>query len=278
MPTQSECSPDDAYNQELLELVAIPSVSSLPDNLPDLRRAAAWLEARLKAAGLEVRRWRFLLHGCLDAAAAGCALVPAMLLLRQCSAWNWLGQPGSEGSHPVISPLLPGRMFKFWRSRAGRALLCMPTTCTRPAPPPPSSTVRACVDAAIHACLLLTGSLPFSSFPSPFPCAHPQATTTCSPPPTPPRSGTRRPLSRRSGRAASGAGARMTTRGRACCRPSRCAALGAWAGRGKALPLVFGGVCRPKRGSSDGQLRSPPFNALLLLPCGGGAARRWRRC
>ncbi|KAL4853058.1 Cytosolic non-specific dipeptidase [Chlorella vulgaris] len=44
---------DDGYNQELLDLVAIPSVSSLPENQPDILRAAAWLEARLKKAGME---------------------------------------------------------------------------------------------------------------------------------------------------------------------------------------------------------------------------------
>lgn len=32
--------------------MAIPSVSSLPEHQPDMLRAAAWLEARLKAAGL----------------------------------------------------------------------------------------------------------------------------------------------------------------------------------------------------------------------------------
>lgn len=37
--------------------MAIPSVSSLPENRGDVLRAAAWLAARLKAAGLEVGAW-----------------------------------------------------------------------------------------------------------------------------------------------------------------------------------------------------------------------------
>lgn len=56
-PTSTPACPhrgDDAYTRELLELVAIPSVSSLPDNHGDLLRAAGWLEQRMKAAGLEV--------------------------------------------------------------------------------------------------------------------------------------------------------------------------------------------------------------------------------
>lgn len=47
----------DAYNRELLDLVAIPSVSSLPDNHGDLLRAASWLEQRMKTAGLQVTMW-----------------------------------------------------------------------------------------------------------------------------------------------------------------------------------------------------------------------------
>eukprot|EP00873_Tetraselmis_striata_P042805 jgi/Tetstr1/463069/TSEL_008004.t1 len=41
------------YEAELLELVAIPSVSSLPERQPDVRRAAEWLVARLTAAGFQ---------------------------------------------------------------------------------------------------------------------------------------------------------------------------------------------------------------------------------
>jgi hypothetical protein len=48
------CRGESGYIQELLDLVAIPSVSSLPENRGDVLRAAAWLEARLKSAGLEV--------------------------------------------------------------------------------------------------------------------------------------------------------------------------------------------------------------------------------
>lgn len=43
------------YEQELLHLVSIPSVSSLHEHLPDVRRAAEWLKKRLKSAGLEVQ-------------------------------------------------------------------------------------------------------------------------------------------------------------------------------------------------------------------------------
>ena len=35
--------------------MAIPSVSSLPENEGDLLRAAAWLEQRMQTAGLQVR-------------------------------------------------------------------------------------------------------------------------------------------------------------------------------------------------------------------------------
>lgn len=44
---------DDEYNRDLLELAAIPSVSSLPENHGDLLAAAGWLQRRLTAAGLE---------------------------------------------------------------------------------------------------------------------------------------------------------------------------------------------------------------------------------
>lgn len=36
----------DGYVQELLQLVAIPSVSALPERLPDIRAAAEWVRDR----------------------------------------------------------------------------------------------------------------------------------------------------------------------------------------------------------------------------------------
>jgi hypothetical protein len=44
---------ENAYNPELLDLVSIPSVSSLPENQADLLRAATWLEQRMQTAGLQ---------------------------------------------------------------------------------------------------------------------------------------------------------------------------------------------------------------------------------
>jgi acetylornithine deacetylase/succinyl-diaminopimelate desuccinylase-like protein len=43
----------DQFINELLEFLRIPSISSLSDHIPDVRRAAEWLEARMKAAGIE---------------------------------------------------------------------------------------------------------------------------------------------------------------------------------------------------------------------------------
>ena len=43
------------YDKDLLDLAAIPSVSSLPEYGEDVERAAAWLSDRLTTAGLEVR-------------------------------------------------------------------------------------------------------------------------------------------------------------------------------------------------------------------------------
>jgi hypothetical protein len=43
------------YDKDLLELAAIPSISSLPENSGDVEKAAAWLSERLTDAGLEVR-------------------------------------------------------------------------------------------------------------------------------------------------------------------------------------------------------------------------------
>ncbi|PSC68017.1 peptidase M20 [Micractinium conductrix] len=47
---------DEPYNSELLQLVAYPSVSALPDNHGDLLAAAGWLQRRLADAGLENAR------------------------------------------------------------------------------------------------------------------------------------------------------------------------------------------------------------------------------
>jgi len=43
----------DQFVNELLEFLRIPSISSLPDHRPDVKRAAEWVEARMKAAGIE---------------------------------------------------------------------------------------------------------------------------------------------------------------------------------------------------------------------------------
>lgn len=53
-PTATVCRSPSAYNRELIDLVSIPSVSSLPENLGDLLRAASWLEQRMQTAGLQV--------------------------------------------------------------------------------------------------------------------------------------------------------------------------------------------------------------------------------
>ena len=45
---------DKKYNQELLDLAAIPSISSLPEHAADVEKAAQWLVKRLKTAGFEV--------------------------------------------------------------------------------------------------------------------------------------------------------------------------------------------------------------------------------
>jgi acetylornithine deacetylase/succinyl-diaminopimelate desuccinylase-like protein len=43
----------DRYLQELIDLARIPSVSTIAERRPDVRRAADWVAARLRAAGLE---------------------------------------------------------------------------------------------------------------------------------------------------------------------------------------------------------------------------------
>lgn len=41
------------FTKELLDFLTIPSISSLPENLPDVEEAAAWVAERLKRAGLK---------------------------------------------------------------------------------------------------------------------------------------------------------------------------------------------------------------------------------
>ncbi|MFQ6094250.1 MAG: dipeptidase, partial [bacterium] len=43
----------EQFVSELLEFLRIPSISSLPDHIPDVQKAAEWLEDRMKAAGIE---------------------------------------------------------------------------------------------------------------------------------------------------------------------------------------------------------------------------------
>lgn len=43
----------DRFINELLEFLRIPSISSLPEHTPDVQHAAEWVEARMKAAGIE---------------------------------------------------------------------------------------------------------------------------------------------------------------------------------------------------------------------------------
>ncbi|MEJ2666573.1 MAG: hypothetical protein P8Z81_05665 [Deinococcales bacterium] len=55
----------DRYLRELAEFVAIPSVSTDPERAEDVRRAAAWVEARLARAGrgaIDVEVWRTPRH------------------------------------------------------------------------------------------------------------------------------------------------------------------------------------------------------------------------
>jgi acetylornithine deacetylase/succinyl-diaminopimelate desuccinylase-like protein len=46
----------ERFLNELMEFLRFPSISALPAHRPDVDRAAAWLEARLKAAGMEAVR------------------------------------------------------------------------------------------------------------------------------------------------------------------------------------------------------------------------------
>jgi len=61
----------------LFELISIPSVSALPDHRDDCRRAAGWVAARLRAAGMEARL--------VDVREDGHPVVVA----------EWLGRPGA---------------------------------------------------------------------------------------------------------------------------------------------------------------------------------------
>lgn len=42
----------DAHLKEFLELVSIPTISSIPANKPDMGRAASWIESKLKSIGM----------------------------------------------------------------------------------------------------------------------------------------------------------------------------------------------------------------------------------
>jgi acetylornithine deacetylase/succinyl-diaminopimelate desuccinylase-like protein len=44
---------EDTYLEELFEFLRIPSISSLPENADDVKRAAGWVAHRLKMAGVE---------------------------------------------------------------------------------------------------------------------------------------------------------------------------------------------------------------------------------
>src|SRR5690349_19350733 len=43
---------ENAHLKEFMELVAIPSVSSIPSSKPDVEKAAAWIVNKLKAIGI----------------------------------------------------------------------------------------------------------------------------------------------------------------------------------------------------------------------------------
>ncbi len=44
-------------NSQLLDLASIASISSLPEHADDVKRAAKWVEGRLREAGLNVGLW-----------------------------------------------------------------------------------------------------------------------------------------------------------------------------------------------------------------------------
>ena len=43
----------ERFLKELMEFLRFPSISALPAHMADVQRAAQWLEARLKEAGIE---------------------------------------------------------------------------------------------------------------------------------------------------------------------------------------------------------------------------------
>lgn len=43
---------NDAHSKEFMELVSIPSISSIPANKPDVDKAAAWIVNKLKTIGI----------------------------------------------------------------------------------------------------------------------------------------------------------------------------------------------------------------------------------
>ena len=124
----------DAYNRELLDLVAIPSVSSLPDNHGDLLRAASWLEQRMKTAGLQVTMWHdrvvppwqngllWLLLGLAEVGAL--AAVPPLVLTAAAADATCCCRTCASSPQRAPAP---------W---------CMASTCKPQGRPPPSSTVR----------------------------------------------------------------------------------------------------------------------------------------
>ena len=43
---------NDAHLKEFMELIAIPSISSIPSNKPDVERAATWIVNKMKSIGI----------------------------------------------------------------------------------------------------------------------------------------------------------------------------------------------------------------------------------
>lgn len=108
---------DEAYDQDLVELAGIPSVSALPENHGDLLAAAGWLQRRLEAAGLEVRR-PLGLFACLAGQAWGqhcaadsatCSVAPFCYLQSRSRlavwfhpVWQNVKILPTEGPRPVV--------------------------------------------------------------------------------------------------------------------------------------------------------------------------------
>lgn len=53
----------DRLQNDLVELATIPSISAIPEYSEACLKAAQWLEARLRAAGLEVCTYKIALNG-----------------------------------------------------------------------------------------------------------------------------------------------------------------------------------------------------------------------